>query len=269
MQFDNLKDRMEYFKDIANYRLCPNSYVIVHIDGRSFSKKIKKRFNLPFDNDFIRMMDESAAYVCKNVQGCKMAYVQSDEASFIITDFDTPETDSFFSYRLCKIQSIMAALMTSKFNQLYMKYVIDRSFIYTFNDNELFEFDCKAWDVPTYNDAFAWIKYRQNDCIRNSKQQAAQTYLSHNELVNKNTDEQIQMLKDQKGIDWNDYPDGQKFGRLIYKDTIEKIDLNGEPYTRNVWKSHPAVQMTREMFDQLDLVPDRDRSILEIPNINN
>ena len=67
MKFENLKDRMEYMKDLADYKLTPNSYVIAHIDGRAFSKLVKNRFKLPFDEDFIDMMNQTAAYVCKNV----------------------------------------------------------------------------------------------------------------------------------------------------------------------------------------------------------
>ena len=37
MKFENLKERMEYFKSLADYKLTPNSYVIAHIDGRAFS----------------------------------------------------------------------------------------------------------------------------------------------------------------------------------------------------------------------------------------
>ena len=40
-------------------------------------------------------MNNTAKYICGHVQGVKTAFVQSDEISFILTDFDTPETDSF------------------------------------------------------------------------------------------------------------------------------------------------------------------------------
>ena len=90
-------------------------------------------------------------------------------------------------------------------------------------DQKLVEFDCKAWNVPNENDMFAWCLYRQNDCIKNSKQQAAQTYLSHKELLNLNTDEQIALLKEKKGIDWNtDFSDGKKYGRFIYKEEVRQ-----------------------------------------------
>ena len=37
MKFDTLKDRMEYFRSLTDYRLMPNSHVVVMIDGRGFS----------------------------------------------------------------------------------------------------------------------------------------------------------------------------------------------------------------------------------------
>lgn len=287
MKFNTLKERMEHYRDIVDYSLTPNSYVMVMVDGRAFSHYIKNKFKLPYDDTFINMMNETAAYVCKNVQGCKMAYTQSDEISFVITDFDTPETDSFFGFRLCKLQSIIASLATSKFNQMAISDLLLNPGIGAISSNEEaasivndynpIQFDCKAWAVPSYNDVFAWFKYRQNDCIRNSKQQAAQTYLPHKSLVGKKTDMQIDLLKKEKGIDWNtDYDDGKKYGRLIYKEEVTyetpvsgKIGniITGEDgndnltvtTTRNVWKAHYAKVLDREYFDSLGIVPDRDK----------
>ena len=93
MHFKTLKEKSEYFRSITDYRLAPNSYVIAMLDGHCFSKMIKKRFKLPFDADFMHYMDETAKYLLQNIQGAKLAYVQSDEISILITDFDTPETD--------------------------------------------------------------------------------------------------------------------------------------------------------------------------------
>lgn len=249
------------------------------VDGRAFSKLIKKRFKLPFDDTFIDMMNKTAQYVCENVQGCKIAYVQSDEISFLITDYDTPESDSFFGFRLCKMQSIIASLATAKFNQLMaINEVWTSSYDYTLMDSvdtlynikdavnkmkglPLAEFDCKVWPVPNANDAFAWFLYRQIDCTRNSKQQAAQTYLSHNKLVGKNVDEQLELLKEAKGIDWNtDYSDGKKYGRFVYQGVKHmKKNVNGNiiEFDRNVWEPHDGFPLTepesKEKF--FDIVP--------------
>ena len=260
MRFDNLKDRMEYLKNLVDYRLVPNSYVIAHVDGRSFSKKIKKRFERPFDDDFMKMMDETAKYLCREICGCKMAYVQSDEMSLILTDFDTLETSSFFEYRLCKLQSIIASLATCKFNQQYYKYEFAKinKIDEVLSDKNLFQFDCKCFNVFSYNDAFAWLKYRQNDCIRNSKGQTAQTYLPHKDLVGVKADDQIQLLKELKGIDWHSFDDSKEYGRIIHKELVEfkHNDVNVQDYVRSVWVSSPCQIMTHDYFDSLGIVPD-------------
>jgi tRNA(His) 5'-end guanylyltransferase len=272
MKFDNLKQRMEYFKELANHKLIPNSYVIAHIDGRSFSKMVKNRFILPYDDQFIDMMNNTAAYVCQKVQGCKLAYVQSDEISLVITDIESINTDSFFDYRLCKLQSIIASLATCKFNQLYYLYKVRTSDNVSddiediLSDDNLFQFDCKCFNVPSYNDTFAWLKYRQNDCIRNSRSQAAQTYLPHNMLKGVKSEQQIDLLKTEKNIDWNNYSKGKKYGRLIYKETFDYTSPDGSPYQRTKWVSHEADIFTRDMYDDLGLVPDMSKIDYEHDN---
>lgn len=254
MNFDNLKDKCNYYRDLTDYRLLPNSNVIAMVDGRAFSKLIKKRFKLPFDDDFIYMMNETARYVCENVQGCKAAYVQSDEISFLITDYDTPESDAFFGYRLCKMQSIIASLATGKFNQLFAMYLLKNSpstgADTVIENMKLAEFDCKVWVVPSANDAYAWFLNRQLDCIRNSKQQAAQTYLPHKQLIGLDTDAQLAKLKDEKGIDWNtEYSDGKKYGRFItQRITMKSKVVNGETieFERKVWAINDAFELNKE-----------------------
>ncbi|MBP5722807.1 MAG: tRNA(His) guanylyltransferase Thg1 family protein [Bacteroidales bacterium] len=275
MRFETLQDKCDYFRSLSDYRITPNSYVILMLDGRSFSKLIKNKYRKPFDNRFIGMMNETAKYLLQNIQGAKFAYVQSDEISILVTDFDTPVTDAPFGYRLCKLQSICAAMAASKFNQLAMlnelksrdydniKFDCDDT-IYRVSDvyklietQKLVEFDCKAWSVPDYNTAFCHFLWRQNDCVRNSKQQAAQTYLSHKELIGLETDKQVTLLKEKKGIDWNTgYNDGEKYGRLIFKET-RRMERDGVEYERSVWEDHFASPFSEEDNVIKTLIPKR------------
>ena len=265
-----LKERMKYLQWLRDYKLDKDSYILCHIDGRAFSKMIKKRFKLPFDDEFMQMMDETAAYVCENVQGAKCAYVQSDEITIVITSFkyegdELINSSPFFDYRLCKLQSIIASLATAKFNQLYTLWMIneysDKSIRQQINEIPLIQFDCKCWDVNTYDDMFAWFKFRQNDCIRNSKQQFAQAYCSHKDLLNKNSDEQVEYCNIKTGNDWNTLNGKYKYGRLVYRTTYPEQTINpktNEPITvmRSQYSSWIVDKpFTFDEFKSWNLVP--------------
>lgn len=264
MDFKSLKEKCEYYKDLADYRLLPNSYVLLHLDGRAFSKMVKNKFKKPFDKEFTKMMNETMIYLCEKLQGVVFAYCQSDEISLVIKDFssDGLPSSSFFSYRLCKIHSIAASIATSKFNQLMMEYRIlnveSKSGCAgdTIEDcrkaimnSPLYEFDCKAWNVPSANDAYAWILYRQHDCLRNSKQQFAQTYLPHNKLAGHDSDEQVRLAKEETGNDWNTIDDGWKYGRICLKKAFIFENPEGGQYERTKWVAENAQPFDKDFND--------------------
>lgn len=260
----SLKDKCKFYQKRRDYRVDENAYIIVHIDGRSFSKMIKNKFEKPFDKNFINMMDKTAIYACENVQGVKLAYVQSDEITLLIKKPNF-ESDIFFGGRLCKMQSIIASIVTSKFNQLLLKYNISKNSysntledcdttLYNIKDvldyidvQKLCQFDCKVWDVPTENDVITWFLFRNIDCVRNSKQQTAQSYLPHKLLLNKSADEQIQFLYEKEGIDWNKFNENLKYGRLIIREQVEcSREENGQTITfnRNKWTIKDGIDLT-------------------------
>lgn len=264
MIFQNLKEKCEYYRGLTDYRLIPNANVLVMCDGRAFSNLIKNRFHKPFDNSFVSMMNETAKYVCENVQGIKIAFVQSDEISFLMKD--EGEATPFFSNRMCKILSIVASLATAKFNQLMSLYHLvnvdtNKDPKDVVSETKLAQFDCKCWNVPSDNDAFAWFLYRQLDCAKNSKQQTAQAYLPHKRLLGINADEQIALLKEEKGIDWNDFDNGLKYGRIVHR-VEEQHEVTIKPnkkypegatvmVTRNAWVANGATPFEREEFFKL------------------
>lgn len=265
----SLGDRMKALQSLRDYKLDKKEYVLCHIDGRAFSKLIKHNFELPFDDKFIDFMNQTAIYLCESIQGCKLAYVQSDEISLLLTDFSKEETGNFFQYRLCKLQSVIASLATGEFNRLwYCDQIINNpsNAVDIISSRKPVQFDCKAWNVYEYNDAFAWFKFRQNDCIRNSKQQAAQTYVKpRKKLVGLNTDQQIELLKNEYGIDWNEYSNGKKYGRLIRRCEYEAEGEN--PITheygmsiRHKWLAEDAPIFTNEYFEDNKLIPKKELS---------
>lgn len=250
MIFKSLEEKCLYYRGLTDYRILPNSYILVMLDGRSFSQMVKNKMQKPFDGRFVQMMNETAKYLCERVQGCKLAYVQSDEISLLLTDINGG--DVFFGGRLCKMQSIIASMATAKFNQLMTIYHTEVDSNRHISTIPLYNFDCKVWCVPNANDAFAWFLYRQIDCVKNSKQQVAQTYIPHKELVGKTTDEQIAYLLEKKGINWeNDFTGGVKYGRFIVKQPMEMTTfvekLNREVnFTRDAWTPIDGFPLTEE-----------------------
>jgi len=275
----SLKEKCYAYQKKVNYFLDSDKYIIAFIDGRSFSKMIKNKFKKPFDDTFIEAMNETAKYLCKEVQGCIFAYTQSDEISLIIRKND-PEGDVFFGGRMCKMQSIIASLATSKFSQVMMANRLKdiptcasssdvlEMCIGNVKSSPLYQFDCKVWNVDNANDAMAWLLFRNIDCVRNSKQQTCQTYLPHKVLMSKNTDEQVELLKQEKNVDWNEFDDGKKYGRFIKK-TTKTFNLNGDEniramlydtsYTRHVWEAFNGCDLTNEenrnnLINELNLI---------------
>lgn len=265
---ESLKEKCERLRSVTDYKLNKNTYTMVMIDGKNFSKLIKNHYKKPFDDIFINIMNEVAIWVCKNIQNCKFAYVQSDEITFILTDFETNEMGAYYDYRLCKILSLVPSFATSKFNQMSILNILEtQDDIATakkmIEDIRLAQFDCKAWNVDTFNDAYAHLLWRQIDCVRNSKQMAAQTYLPHKEIVNKNCDEQIKMLLEKTNIDWHNYTDDKKYGRFIYREEIE-IPLPNDsenPCIRHKWIAHNAFPLfekdSKEKLINMNLIPVR------------
>ena len=155
-------------------------------------------------------------------------------------------------------------MATAKFNRMLFENVITSptsSPIETFDllaNTPMPMFDCKVWDVDFFNDVIAYFIWRLNDCIRNSKQQTTQTYLPKKSLLNKNTDEQIKMLLDEKGIDWYQFNDGLKYGRFIYKTKIYKwVESLHKEIERYAWQIEDAFMITenKEKFNDMNIIP--------------
>ena len=236
-----LKHRMNEFRaKTDSIKLDHDQYVLIMCDGHCFSHYVKKKYKLPFDPAFMDKMNTAAIEAAKNIQGFILAYTQSDEISFLI---HRREGSPFFDYRLQKMVSLVASWVSTAFMAEVYK-DIARTPASSEDISEMISevkhlvFDGRAFNLPTDNEAFSWFLWRQNDCVRNSMQQAAQTYLPWKRLRGLRTTEQIQILKDEKGIDWDDYSPGEKYGRLIYRETVEKENEKGEKYVRTIWPVH-------------------------------
>ena len=256
---DELGDRMKkYYEDRTRFLLPRRSYSIIRIDGKAFHT-YTRGLNQPFDDGLIEDMDLTACYLCKNIQGAKFGFVQSDEISILITDFDKIGTDAWFDGNIQKMVSVASSMATSKFNQLrtirQLKYTVG----FNYADMKLAEFDARIFTIPCDYEVENYFIWRQQDTVRNSISSVAQSlYKNHNDLKGKNMSVQQEMIF-QKGINWNDYAPKYKRGRVIQKEMVAmetpfvSVDKKQTAYERSVWKSTecPIFTQEREFLEKL------------------
>jgi len=232
---DTLGDRMKEYENISRIYLPKKTYLVCRIDGKSFHTYCKKLIK-PFDDGFIDDMDETAAYLCKNIMGAKFAYVQSDEISILITDIgDNVNAEPWFLNNIQKMCSVGASMATSKFNQLRvlrqfnnLETLCNTNDVLTILENKVAEFDARIFQLPTVDEVINYFVFRQQDATRNSISSVAQSMYSPKELHGVKTDEMQEMIF-QKGTNWNDFSPRKKRGGFVTK----MLMVNGKPKQEN------------------------------------
>ena len=188
-------------------------------------------------------MQETTKYLCENIQGCVLGYTQSDEITLILVDYQKLTSSAWFDYEIQKICSISASMATMAFNKYFTKNVDDYRFRkwdgiskYEKGTEEYIKtllkaiekgamFDARCFNIPK-EEVTNLIYWRQLDATRNSIQMVGQANFSHKELQNKSCNDIQDMLHEQKGINWNDYPTVCKRGTACIKNRkiIEYLD---------------------------------------------
>jgi len=217
MKNDDFGTRMKENYEVRSQTYLPRrGYYLLRLDGKAFHT-YTKGMECPFDKTLSDVMDATAVYLCKNITGAKLAYVQSDEISILVTDFDKLTTQAWFDGNIQKIVSISAAMATAEFNRLM--YNIKPEYIEV---GKLALFDSRVWmiaDPYEVENVFIW---RQQDARRNSVSMAAQSMFSHKALQGKNASVMKQMMLD-NGVNWDEvYPAGFRNGRCVVKKSIQE-----------------------------------------------
>ena len=206
---DSLGDRIKSYEQVTKHVALPNMPLVIRVDGKAFHT-FTKHCEKPFDAHLQEAMVEAALYTANTLQGFKAAYVQSDEVTFVLTDYDTHETQGWFNYELPKVISISAATMSVAFiaaiGETKPEYI---------NHSNLPVFDSRAFNVP-HHDVINTFLWRAMDWKRNSVQMMAQANFSHKELQGVNV-ETLKVMLTSIGKDWNNLPGRDKYGTFIVK----------------------------------------------------
>lgn len=255
---DSLGDRMkDFYEDRTRTKLARRTNTIIRIDGKAFHT-YTKGLKRPFDGGLMEDMNKTTEFLCQNIQGAKFGYVQSDEISILITDYDDISTHAWFDGNLQKMASIAASLATAKFNQLRMARStwegsdiagsLDQDDIEKF---KLAMFDARVFQIPHQEEVINYFIWRQQDATRNSISSVAQAHFSDRELHGKKTNEMQDMLMLQKEINWNNFTPREKRGSVICKFGEVFTNDKGEKYTRSKWKADPETPIFSQDKDYL------------------
>lgn len=204
---DSLGDRMKRYEHTSRQVLPRRTYTILRLDGRAFHSYLRGAVR-PFDTVFMDDMDTVTEGLCREISGACFAYTQSDEISVLMTDFGSLDTEPWFGGVTAKIISVSASLATALLNER--------------RPGKRALFDCRAFTLPDPVEVANYFIWRQRDAVRNSVSMAAQAKFSPKRLHKINSNQMQEMLWQEHGINWNDYPDGCKRGRVAVRHSGER-----------------------------------------------
>jgi tRNA(His) 5'-end guanylyltransferase len=204
----------EQFKDAERAlrnTLTPGLPAVLRLDGRAFHSYCRGLAR-PFDEQFMADMDATALALARGIDGVRLAYVQSDEISLLLSD-GGPDcaTEFMFGGQIQKLVSISAAIASSETNARRLGKVTDKVAL----------FDSRAFSLPDEAAVTEYFQWRQADARVNSLSMLASAHFSHKTLHSVPNAARVEMLEG-AGVDVSALPDGFVHGRVILRRPAEK-----------------------------------------------
>lgn len=243
----------------------------VRCDGRSF-KNFTRGFEKPFDGIFRETMERTMIDLCEEIQGSVLGFTQSDEITIMFKK-NSEESDIYFSGKVEKIVSEVAAVATLRFNVNYMDVVNEyikkdledamNSFdneddVRTMVSNMVKEeykiytdkflkatFDARVFEISK-DEELEPIIWRMLDCYKNAIQMIARTSFSQKQLHKKSVSEMAEMLEE-KGIKINSFDSRNLYGKVCVKEPRLLYEGTERECVRNKWIRKDALD---EIFKQ-------------------
>lgn len=220
---DSLGDRMKGYEGVTRTRLTPKVPVMIRLDGKAFHT-FTRGMPRPYHRPLHECMWMAATYLCENIQGCRLAYVQSDEITLLLLDTMSLEAEGWFGYEVQKMASVAASMCTAAF----IKHMSNMASFKFPGTSDLYpSFDARVWNIPKeeVTNAFVW---RQQDATRNAIQMLGQSKFSHKELHGVNCNQIQEMLHQVHGVNFNDCPVPQKRGVCIVRQSYNVKVAEGD-----------------------------------------
>jgi tRNA(His) 5'-end guanylyltransferase len=166
-------------------------------------------------------LDSAAKALASEMIGCRFGYAQSDEYSFLLTDFESEKSRTWFDGNLQKLTSVSASIFTAAFAR-------------AFESKSIATFDSRVICIPQASEVAKYFLWRQLDASANSLNMLASAHYSHAELLGKSESEKHDLLH-AKGINWAKQATDFKRGRVLKRDDSGAwvIDQNPPVFQRD------------------------------------
>ena len=226
MDKTSLGDRMKTYEKAPAVNLMRKTPVIMRLDGKAFHTYTRHPL-FTQEGTFSPTLRQCFAYATQKlmnqIQGSRLAYMQSDEVSILITDWRKVTSDAWFNYGTQKMVSVAVSMFTVYFND-YMRTLLEQYAQYAYPQDAFF--DARVFNLPPH-EVINYFIWRQQDAIRNSIQMLGRSKFSHKQMDGKNTDQVQDMLMAVHNVNWNDTPTAFKRGHCIRTifDNEDRVDL--------------------------------------------
>lgn len=239
-----LGDRMKAYEAPSTTRIAfKGQPLVVRLDGKSFhtyTKGLKRPFDVRLSN---LMVDTMAELVDRF--NATVGYVQSDEITLVWLTTPDGTVELPFAGRFQKLESLLAGFTSAFFARKALEVLPDRAHMVPY-------FDARAFVVPTVQEAYHAVLWRQQDCTKNAISMAAQSMFSHKELQGRTGPQMQEMMWKKFGVNFNDYPAFFKRGTFARRVKEERV-LTEEQLAKIPEGRRPTGPVLRSFVDKVDI----------------
>ncbi|KAH7321277.1 putative tRNAHis guanylyltransferase [Stachybotrys elegans] len=204
--------------------LLPNTWIVVRIDGRAFTKMCAKySFTKPNDRRALDLMNAAAKAVVAELPEITIGYGISDEYSFVFH-----KSCNLFERRASKLVSTVVSTFTANYVYSWSAHFPDTPL-----SPPLPSFDGRAVCYPSVQNLRDYLSWRQVDChINNLYNTTFWSLIQLGGMDNKEAEKALagslaadknEILFSRFSINYNNEPDIYKKGSVVFRD-YELVD---------------------------------------------
>ncbi|KAG6007999.1 Glucose-responsive transcription factor [Claviceps maximensis] len=242
------------FEYVRNFEqtdsLLPNTWIVVRIDGRAFTKMCAKYgFEKPNDRRALDLMNAAAKAVVTDLAESIIAYGVSDEYSFVFH-----KSCNLFERRASKLVSTIVSTFTANYVYSWPTYFPDTPLSFP-----LPTFDGRAVCYPSVQNLRDYLSWRQVDCHINNlynttfwlliqlgglSNQEAERTLAGTLAADKN-----EILFSRFQINYNNEPEIFKKGSVIFRD-YELVEIESQTVAPGLNDLAEPVQQSKSQLEK-------------------